>query len=98
MPAKGLSLSISAGQEPDLFELAGVEQVRLVDHDDDAFAAFGALVREQLVRLRDQGGGVEAGLAAEAGDDLVVEPAGADARVGEVDDRVAGSVEVCDGG
>ena len=64
-----------------------------VDQDDDAFAALGPLVGEQLVRLRDQGGGVEARLAAEGAHDLVVEAARADARVGEVDDGVPGGVE-----
>ena len=69
-----------------------------VDQDDDAFAALGPLVGEQLVRLRDQGGGVEARLAAEGAHDLVVEAARADARVGEVDDGVPGGVEGGDGG
>ena len=59
---------------------------------------IGAFVGEQLVRLWDQGGGVEAGLAAEGEHDLVVEAAGADRGVGEVDERVAGGVEGGGGG
>ena len=43
-------------------------------------------------------GGVEAGDAAEAGDQRGVEAAGADGGVGQVDDGVAGGVEFGEGG
>ena len=57
-----------------------------------------ALALEQLARLRDQVGLVVVGLAAERLHDLAVDPARADRRVGQVDDRVAAAVQRGDGG
>src|SRR5450759_1416416 len=67
--------------------------MRLVDCDDDGTAAFVFLRGEVVHGLGDQRGGVETGDPAEAGDDGGVEAAGADGRVGSVDDGVPGGVE-----
>jgi hypothetical protein len=61
-------------------------------------ASFVFLGGEQFHGLRDQGGLVEAGHAAEGGDDAAVEAAAADGGVAEVDDGVPAGVEVGEGG
>lgn len=71
--------------------VVGGEQVGFVDDEDGVFAAFVALRGEQLGGLGDQGGPVEAGHTAERADEVVVDAAGADHRVGEVDDGLAGA-------
>jgi len=38
------AVHLGVGQETDLLELPGIEQVGLVDHDDDPFAPLGPLV------------------------------------------------------
>jgi hypothetical protein len=78
--------------------LVGVEQVRLVDDEDDQPAAFGVFGGERVSGLRDQRGLVEARNPAERGDDPVVDAAGADGRVAELDDGVSGGVECGQGG
>ena len=81
---------VVVGEHPDRFELVVVEQVRLVDHHDGGAAAFGVFDGQRVGGLRDQGGVVGQGLAAERGDDLVVDAADPDRGVGQVDDRCAG--------
>ena len=58
-------------------------------------ACFGG---QRVAGLRDQGGVVEAGPPAERGHDVVVDAAGADGGVGEVDQVVAGGFGAVDGG
>ena len=53
----------------ELFELVGVEEVGFVEHEDDVAAAFVFLGGEQIRRLGDERGFVEAWGAAEGGDD-----------------------------
>jgi hypothetical protein len=68
--AIGLAESMSAvGEQPHRLELVGVEEVGFVDPEDDLSAAFGGFGGEQLGGLWDERGGVEAGCAAERGDD-----------------------------
>jgi len=62
--------------------LFGGEEVRFVDDQQDAFFAFLAFAQEEVLGLGDQCGLVEAGGAAEPGDDLGVDAAGADRGVG----------------
>ncbi len=69
-----------------------------VADDGDGAAAFVVLGGEQCGGLRDQVGFVEPGYAAERGDDPGVQAAGAGGGVGEVDDGVAGGVQIGDGG
>ena len=59
-----------------------VEQVRLVDDQHRGAAAFGVLDREGVDGLRDEGGVVEAGGAAQGGDDGVVDAADPDRGLG----------------
>ena len=59
---------------------------------------LGDLGCEVLGGLGDQGGVVEAGHAAQRGDDRVVDAAGADLRVGDGDELVAGGVQAGGGG
>lgn len=80
-----------------MLELVVGEQVGLVNDEDDLFAAFVVLGGEQFGGLADQGGPVEPGFGAEAGDEVVVDPAGADHGVGQVDDGVAGRIQRGDG-
>ena len=93
-----MAVHFAVGEQPEFFELVGAEQVRLVQHDDGVAAAFVFLGGEQVHRLRDQRGFVEAGDAAEGGDDAAVEAAAADGGVAEVDHRVPGGVEAGEGG
>ena len=86
------------GEHADAFELGVVEQVGFVDDQDGGAAAFGVLGGEGVGGLGDEGGGVGAGWPAEGGDDGVVDAAGADGGVAEVDDGVAGGVEGGQGG
>ena len=77
---------------------SAVEQVGFVEDEDDGAAAFVFLGGEQVDGLRDQRGLVEAGDAAEGGDDAGVEAAAADGGVAEVDDGVPAGVEAGEGG
>ena len=86
------------GQHPDRLQLGVVEQVGFVDHDDGGAAAFDLLDRERVNGLRDQGGVVGQRPVPEGGDDLVVDAADPDRRVGQVDDGVPGRVEGGEGG
>ena len=84
---------LGVGQHPQLFELLDRQQVRLVEDEHDGLAALGGLGGEQLGRLRDQRRAVEARRGAQRADDLGVDPARPDRRVGQVDDRVAARVQ-----
>ena len=56
-----------------------------VEDEDDGAAAFVFFGGEQLDGLGDEGGFVEAGFAAQGGDDPAVEAAAADGGVAQVD-------------
>ena len=62
-----------------------IQEVGFVDHEDGGAAAFGLLDRECVDGLGDEGGVVGQRPDAERGDDLVVDPADPDRRVGQVD-------------
>jgi hypothetical protein len=81
-PVNGAALSLAVGEQAELFELVGGEEVCFVDGDDDGAAAFVFLGGEVLGGLGDQRGGVEPGGSAEAADDGGVEAAGSDGGVG----------------
>ena len=74
------------------------EEVALVDAQDGDAAAFGVFGGQRVAGLRDQGGVVEAGPPAQRGHDVVVDAAGADGGVGDVDQVVAGGFGAVDGG
>ena len=57
----GSGCPFRVGQQPQLLELVGVEQVRLVEDEDGGAAAFVFLGGEQVDGLRDQCRLVEAG-------------------------------------
>ena len=59
-------------------------------HHDGGPSPFGVLGGQRVAGLRDQGGVVEAGPPTQRGHDVVVDAAGADGRVGDVDQVVAG--------
>ena len=86
------------GQHPDRLQLLVVEQVGFVDHEDGGAAAFGLLDRERVDGLRDEGGVVGQRSVPEGGDDLVVDAADPDRRVGQVDDGVPRGVQGGQGG
>ncbi len=92
-----MGVHVGVGEEAELFELVGAEEVGFVDDDHDGLASLGGLSREGVCALGDQGGLVEPGDPAEGGDDGGVEAPGADGGVAEVDDAVAGGVEGGDG-
>ena len=87
------AVHVAVGEKPQFFELVGVEEVGLVDDEHDLAAAFVGFGGERVGGLRDQRGLVEAGDAAERADDRVVEAAGADGRVAQVDDGVPAGVQ-----
>jgi hypothetical protein len=72
--------------------------VSFVDAHDGDPAAFGCFGGECVAGLGDQGGVVEAGLCAERGHNVVVDAAGVDGGVGDVDQVVAGGFGAVDGG
>jgi hypothetical protein len=61
--------------------------VRFIDDEHDGLAAFLGLGGEQILGLGDQRGPVELRGLAQRGDQVVVDAAGADHGVGQVDDR-----------
>lgn len=89
----GAGVHLGAGEEADLLELLGAEQVRLVDDEDDPSPALGLLRREEGLGLGHHLGLEEARGGAQRGDDRDVEAAGAEGGVGDVDDLVRGRVE-----
>jgi hypothetical protein len=78
----GTRVHLGVGQHPKLFELLCGEEVRLVQDEHDGLAALGGLGGKQLGRLRDQRRAVEPWGGAERCDDLGVDPARPDRRVG----------------
>jgi hypothetical protein len=60
--------------------------VGFVDDEHDGLATFLGLGGEEILGLGDQGGPVELRDVAQRGDEVVVDPAGADRGVGQVDD------------
>jgi hypothetical protein len=86
------------GEHADRLELGVVEQVGFVDDQDRCAAAFDLLDGQRVDGLRDQGGVVGQRALSEGGDDLVVDPADPDGRVGQVDDRVPRRVQGVQGG
>src|SRR3981189_1443495 len=74
------------------------EKVGLVNREDGLSSAFGVLGGEGVGGLGERSGVLEAGPAAEAGDELVADTAGAGGGVGDVDEGVAGLVEGGDRG
>ena len=91
-------VELGAGQHPDRFQLVVGQQVRLVDQQDRQPASLGELGGQVPGGLRDQGGVVDAGHAAQGRDDRVVDAPGADLRVGDGDELVAGGVQAGGGG
>jgi hypothetical protein len=85
-------------QQPQLFELVGLQEVRLIADDHDAAVPLGGLGGEQVGRLGHQLGLEVAGPVAERADDGDIQPAGAEGGVGDVDDLVPGRVQGGDGG
>jgi hypothetical protein len=67
--------------------------VGFVEDEHRGAATFDRLDREGVTGLRDEGGHVGLREAAQGGDDGVVDAAGADGGVAEVDDGVPGWVE-----
>ena len=65
----------------------------LVEDEHDPTAALGLLGLQHLLGLGDQRRGVKPGGVAERADDLGVQAARADHRVGEVDQRVPARIE-----
>jgi hypothetical protein len=88
-----VAVHVTVRQQPQLFELVGVEEVGFVEDEDRGAAAFVFLGGEQVHGLRDQCRLVEARNAAEGGDDAAVEASPADGGVTEVDHRVPAGVE-----
>src|SRR5262249_43220891 len=76
---------VVVGEHPDGLEAGVVEQVGFVDDQHGGASAFGGLQSEGVGGLGDEGCGVEAGLPAQGGDDGVVDAAGSDGGVGQVD-------------
>src|SRR6266496_3633411 len=74
------------------------EHVCLVDDQDGGPASFGGLAGQDGPGLDGEGGGAVDGLAAEGGDDVGEDAPHAGGGVADVDDGVAGGVEVGDGG
>ena len=77
---KRAGVHVRAGQQAQLLELLGVEEVGLVDHQHHPLAPLGLLGGQGIGGLRDEGGLVEPGHAAQARDDGVVETPGARRR------------------
>ena len=88
-------IEVGVGEETELLELLGGEQMRLIDDEDDPAMPLGLLRGQQVTGLGDELGLAVAGDAAEGGDDGDVETAGAEGGVGDVDHLVAGSVQPC---
>ena len=101
----GGRVEVEIGQHPQRFELLVIELLRLVDDQDGDTAAFGGFTGQDVVGLGggwrrpgEAGAGVEAGGLAAGHGDLLVNAAGADPGVGDVDGPVAGGVEAGQGG
>jgi hypothetical protein len=66
--------------------------VTLVQDEHDPAAALSLLGLQRVLRLRDQRRGVKARGVTERADDLGVDPARADHRIGQVDQRVPAGI------
>jgi hypothetical protein len=77
----------------DGFELFVAQQVGFLDDQDGGAAAFVAFGGQDGGGLGGEPGAGPVGLAAEGGDDRLVQSADADHGVGQVDDGVPGGVE-----
>jgi hypothetical protein len=84
-----VGVHVGVGQQPELFELVGAQEVGFVQDQDDGSAAFVFLGSEQFGGLGDEGGLVESGDATECGDDSAVEAAAADGGVAQLDGGVS---------
>ena len=92
--ASGESWSmLGVGQHPDGFQLLVGEQVGFVEDQDGGAAAFFAFGGEGFAGLGGQPGAEVGGGLAEGGDDLFVDAADPDHRVGQVDDGVPGGIQ-----
>src|SRR5262249_23484226 len=69
------------------------EQVGLVNDQDGGSAAFGGFGGQRAAGLGDETCGVEGGVAAQGGDDVVVDASGAHRWVRDVEEVVAGPVD-----
>jgi len=79
-----VAVHFAVGQQPELFELVGLEEVGFVEDEDRGPAPFVFLGGEQVHGLRYQRRLVEAGNAAEGGDDAAVKASAADGGVAEL--------------
>src|ERR1017187_9645450 len=101
MPANGEAESISAlvrSRSSSSWAGGGGGEMSLINDEDDAAVPLGGLGGEQVAGLGHQLGFEVARLGAERPDDRHIQPPGAERRVGDVDDLVAGRVEAGDGG
>jgi len=94
----GGGVEFVVGEQAQGFQCVVGQEVGFVDEQDGGAGAFGVFGGEGVAGLGDQGRGVEAGVAAQGGDDVVVDAAGADGGVGDVDQVVAGGFQAVDGG
>ena len=92
---RGLGIT---SQHPQRFKLLVIKLVRLIDYQDGCPAALGGLGGQGGGGLGQQRPGVEAGCLAAGHGDPLVDAAGADPGVGDVDGPVAGGVEAGEGG
>ncbi len=76
------AIHIGVGEQAELLELLGRQQVRLVDHNDDATVTFSLLGFEELLGLGHHLGLEEARSGAQGTDHGDVEAAGAEGGIG----------------
>src|SRR5260370_1076790 len=85
-----VGVEVVVGEHRYGLELLIAQQVGLVDDQDGGFAAFVAFGGQDGGGLGGEPGAAAVGLAAEGGDDHLVQAADADHRVGQGDDGVPG--------
>ena len=88
-----VGVEVVVGEHPYGLELLVAQQVGLVDDQDGGFAALVAFGGQDGGGLGGEPGAGAVGLAAEGGDDHLVQAADADHGVGQVDDGVPGGVQ-----
>jgi hypothetical protein len=93
-----VAVHLGVAQQPQLLELVGGHQVRLVKDQHDRATPLVFLGGEQVHGLRDERGLVEPGDAAQGGDDAGVQASAADGRVAQVDHGVPAGVQPGQGG
>src|SRR5207302_6049010 len=81
-----VGVEVVVGQHADGLELLVAQQVGFIDDQDGGFAAFVAFGGQDGGGLGGEPGAGAVGLAAEGGDDHLVQAADADHGVGQVDD------------